>query len=62
MGFSYLLCYLSKGGHICKRLVVEGKCTLPREDNIADMKNPCDKLYIACFTSNAMFFIGFLLN
>ena len=48
--------------YICTRLVAEGKCTLPREDNIADMKNPCDNLYIARFTCNAMFFIGFLLN
>ena len=40
MGFSYLLCYTSEGGHICTRPEVEGKCALPREDNIADMKKP----------------------
>ena len=40
MCFSYLLCYLSQGGHICTRLKVENKCGFPREDNIADMKNP----------------------
>ena len=44
MGFSNLLCYRSKGGHICTRPEVEGKCALPRGDNIADMKNLCDNM------------------
>ena len=31
---------MPKGGHICTRLGIEGKCALPMEDNIADMKIP----------------------
>ena len=40
MGFSYQLCCLPEGGHICTRPKVEGRCTLSKEDNIADMKKP----------------------
>ena len=38
--FSYQLCYLLEGGHICVRPTVDGKCALSRADNSADMKKP----------------------
>ena len=44
MFFSYLLRYLSEGEYICTRPKVKA---FPREGNTADMKNPCDNLYIA---------------
>ena len=32
-------------------------CALSRADNSADMKNPCDNLYIACLVSIMQCFI-----
>ena len=45
MGFFISAMLSSEGGHICMRPQVEGKCALPREDNIAFMKNQCNFLY-----------------
>ena len=56
--FSYQLCYLPEGGHICTRPKVEGKSALSMADNSADMKkNPCDNLYITCLVSLMQCFI-----
>ena len=33
--------------------------SIKKKDNIADMKNPCDNLHIACLTYNAMFLYDF---
>ena len=57
--FSYLLCFFPEGEQICMRPEVEGKYALPMEDNITDMKNPWNNLYITCLDSNAMYLYDF---